>query len=145
MIAGHALFRVQGDSMLPTLRSGDYMLVSTVRAGDRTLSRGSIVVTTHAGRADVKRIVGLPNERITFAEGMLLIDGIKLVEPYLGGLPSVIGLDFAEYELGRDEYFLMGDNRTHSTDSRHYGAVDRKRIGGRATFRIWPLLGWARL
>ena len=145
MIAGYALFRVQGDSMLPTLRSGDYVLVNTVGAGDRALSRGSIVVTMHAARIDVKRVIGLPHERITFTEGMLLIDGMKLVEPYLGGLPPVVGLDFAEYELGRDDYFVMGDNRAHSTDSRHYGPVDRKRIEGRAIFRIWPPLRWARL
>ena len=145
MIAGHALFRVQGDSMLPTLRSGDYVLVSTVEADDRMLPRGSIVVTTQAGRTDVKRIVGLPNERITFTEGALLIDGMNLSEPYLGGLPPVIGLAFAEYELGRYEYFLMGDNRAHSTDSRHYGRVDRANIEGRAICRVWPPLRWARL
>ena len=121
------------------------MLVRTARAGDRTLSRGSVVVTARAERVDVKRIVGLPGERITFMEGVLLIDGMKMSEPYLGGLPSVIGLDFAEYELGSDEYFLMGDNRAHSTDSRHYGPVHRQRIEGRAIFRLWPPLRWARL
>lgn len=145
MIAGYSLFRVQGNSMLPRLRSGDYVLVRTARAGDRILSRGSIVVTAHAERADVKRIVGLPGERITFTEGMLLIDGMKLVEPYLRGLPPNVGLDFAEYELGRDEYFLMGDNRAHSTDSRHYGSVLRERLEGRAICRIWPPRRWTKL
>ena len=138
MIASHALFRVQGDSMLPTLCSGDYVLVSSAKAEDRMMLRGSIVVTTQIGRTDVKRIAGLPGERITFTEGTLLIDGIRLVEPYLRGLPAVIGLDFAEYELGRDEYFLMGDNRARSTDSRYFGPVDRNRIEGRALCRIWP-------
>ena len=145
MIAGYALFRVQGDSMLPTLRSGDYALVNTAKAEGQMLPRGSIAVTRQTGRTDVKRIVGLPNERITFTEGTLLIDGMKPVEPYLRGLPPVIGLDFAERQLGRDEYFVMGDNRAHSTDSRHYGPVERKRIEGRAIFRIWPPLRWARL
>ena len=142
MIAGHALFRVQGDSMLPRLRSGDYLLVSAARSEDRMLSRGSIVVTAHAERVDVKRIVGLPGERITFTEGMLLINGMRMSEPYLRGLPAVIGLDFAEYELGHDDYFVMGDNRTHSTDSRHYGPVRRSAIVGRMTSRVWPPWRW---
>ena len=145
MIAGCALFRVRGDSMLPTLRSNDYMLVSSASAGNQILERGSIVLTAHAEGTDVKRIVGLPNERITFSEGLLLIDGTRLIEPYLRGLPAVIGLDFDEYELGCDDYFVMGDNRAHSTDSRHYGPVNRKRIEGKALYRIWPPRGWGRL
>ena len=145
MIARHSLFRVQGDSMLPTLRSGDYVLVSTAKSEDQKLSRGSIVVTARAGRVDVKRIIGLPRERITFMEGVLLIDDVKLVEPFLRGLPPNAGLNFAEYELGSDEYFLMGDNRAHSTDSRHYGPVHRQRIEGRAICRIWPPRRWTKL
>lgn len=145
MIAGYAIFRVEGDSMLPRLRSGDYALVSAAKSEDRKLSRGSIVVTARAERVDVKRIVGLPFERITFTEGMLLINGMKMSEPYLGGLPSVIGLAFAEYVLGRGEYFLMGDNRAHSADSRHYGPVLRERIEGRAICRIWPPRRWTKL
>ena len=142
LIEGWTVFRVHGDSMLPALRSGDYVLVSAGKGSTTSLPRGSIVVTAQTGRTDVKRIVGLPSERITFTEGMLLIDGMKLVEPYLGGLPPVIGLDFAEYELGGDEYFVMGDNRAHSTDSRQYGPMERERIGGRAVCRIWPPWRW---
>lgn len=145
MIAGCALFRVRGDSMLPTLRPNDYMLVSATGAGDQILERGSIVITTHVTGTEVKRIVGLPNERITFAEGLLLVDGMRLTEPYLRGLPPVTGLDFAEHQLAGDEFFLMGDNRAHSTDSRHYGPVDRKRIEGRALYRVWPPRRWGRL
>ena len=121
------------------------MLVRTAKSKDRKLSRGIIVVTARAERVDIKRVIGLPGERVTFMEGMLLIDGMKLVEPYLRGLPPSVGLDFAEHELGRDEYFLMGDNRAHSTDSRLYGPVRRERIEGRAIYRIWPPLMWVRL
>ena len=120
------------------------MLVRAAKAGNQMLSRGSIVVTTHAERVDSKRVIGLPNERVTFVEGTLLIDGKKLFEPYLHGLPPIIGLESAEYELGRDEYFLMGDNRAHSTDSRHYGPVLRERIEGRVICRVWPPRRWGR-
>ena len=145
MIAGYALFRVDGDSMLPTLRSRDYVLVSSAKADNRMLSRGSIVVTARADRVEVKRVVGLPCERITLTEGTLLINGMKLVEPYLGGLPPVVGLCFADYQLGCDEYFVMGDNRTHSTDSRHYGPMRRSAIVGKMICRVWPPWRWGLL
>lgn len=145
MIGGFALFRVRGDSMLPNLRTGDYVLVRSHDATRRPLMRGCIVVAKTADRIQIKRVVGLPGERVTFTEGTLLIDGQKLAEPYLRGLPPYLGLDYLEYQLERDEYFLMGDNRAHSADSRHYGPVRRSWIDGRAIVRVLPLPRWGRL
>ena len=126
--------------MAPTLREGDYVLVRARETFGRAPQRGDVVVVAVAEGRHVKRIVGLPGERVAFTEGMLLIDGARLMEPYLRGLPPYLGLEDAEFSLARDEYFVMGDNRPHSTDSRHCGPVTRSSIEGRTVWRLWPLL-----
>ena len=137
MFFGFALYRVQGDSMSPTLRGGDYLLVREYTGSKRPFSRGDIVVVAQSGRSHLKRVIALPDERITFSDGMLFIDDERLAEPYLQGLPAYLGLDASDYKLDGDEYFVMGDNRAHSTDSRDYGPVHRSQIKGRALCRIW--------
>ena len=93
----------------------------------------------------LKRVVGLPGERVAFADGTLYIDGEAHAEPYLGGLPPHLGLDAMDFALGTDEYFVMGDSRTRSTDSRHYGPIKRQQIEGRVVCRIWSPLRWGKL
>lgn len=137
MFFGFALYRVQGNSMSPALRGGDYLLVREDTASRRPLSRGDIVVIAQSGRSHLKRVIALPGERVIFSDGMLFIDGERLAEPYLNGLPAYLGLDESDCKLDGEEYFVMGDNRAHSTDSRHYGPVHRSRIEGRAVCRIW--------
>ena len=83
------------------------------------------------GRHMLKRIIGMPGEIIAFTEGILLVNERRLTEPYLRGIPSNLGLDELHFTLGQDEYFVMGDNRMHSTDSRHYGPVKRAQVEGR--------------
>ena len=90
-------------------------------------------------KADLKRVVGLPGERIEQTEGLLLIDGGRLTEPYLQGLPSMVGLEENTWTLADEEYFVLGDNRAHSTDSREFGPVRDEDIVGTALFRYWPL------
>jgi len=126
--------------MAPTLCQGDYVLVRAREAFGRAPRRGDVVVVAMAEGSHVKRIVGLPGERVVFTEGMLLIDGVRLREPYLRGLPPYLGLEDAEFSLAKDEYFVMGDNRPHSTDSRHCGPVAGSSIEGRTVWRVWPLL-----
>ena len=137
MPAGFQLYRVQGESMTPTLRQGDYVLVLAYGTLARKPRRGDIVVAAMAEMSRVKRIVGLPRERLVFTEGRLLVDGDHLPEPYLRGLPPYPGLDTCEFSLGADDYFLMGDNRAHSTDSRRLGPVPRAAMAGTAC-RVWP-------
>lgn len=126
--------------MAPTLRDGDYVLVRAREAFGRAPKRGDVVVVAMAEGSHVKRVVGLPGERVVFTEGTLLIDGARFMEPYLRGLPPYLGLEDAEFSLAQDEYFVMGDNRPHSTDSRHCGPVTRSDIEGRTVWRVWPLL-----
>ena len=137
-----ALYRVEGVSMTPSLRNGEYLLARRFHHRKQKPARGDIVVVAISGGSRLKRIVGLPDERITFTDGMLLVNGDKLAEPYLRGLPPYLGLERTEFVLGCEEYFVLGDNRAHSTDSRDYGPVRRAQIEGRAVCRIWPPCRW---
>lgn len=134
------LYRVKGNSMLPTLRLGDCLLTRPADPA-RPPPRGSIVavaVCARAGERMLKRIVGLPGERIALEDGMLYINGRRYAEPYLRGMPSTLGLRPSTTTLGEDEYFVMGDNRPHSADSRHYGPITLPEIEAVALMRIWP-------
>lgn len=145
MTVGFLLYRVQGESMLPSLRPDDYLLARRLRSKRYQPTRGDIVVLSVSEQSQLKRIVALPGERIAFTDGLLLIDGDRLIEPYLRGLPAYLGLGDCEFELGNDEYFVMGDNRAHSTDSRQYGPVRRAQLEARAVCRVWHPRRWARL
>ena len=127
--------------MLPSICEEDRLLVST-DAAERRRCRGEIMVYRRPGACPVhslKRVVGLPGEEIRLRDGMLFVDGEHHVEPYLGGLPAAVGLGDRSWRVGTGEYFVMGDNRAHSTDSRHHGPIGAELIIGRALFRIWPL------
>jgi len=128
--------------MEPTLRDGDLTLVAK---RPRRLARGRVAVVRApadggAGGTMIqaKRVVGLPGERVEFREGSLFIDGAHHPEPYLGGLPANAGLDSAAWTLDADEYFVMGDNRAHSADSRRYGPIRADDVIGAVVARIWP-------
>ncbi len=137
---------MMGRSMLPTIRPGDWLLVG--RRGNDPLSRGDIIVhaAVEGGNDEaVKRVVGLPGEEVRLGEGGLYIDGEVLHEPYLGGLPSSIGLDGREWKVDDGTIFVMGDNRAHSTDSRDYGAIVLDSVLGRVVGRVWPPSRWGGL
>lgn len=134
-------FRVHGDSMQPRLQHGDLLHVvprSLTRNGYR---RGSVVVVKSPARDDslwVKRVVGLPGEFVEVREdGSVLIDDTPLREPYRSPAKTSGG-DALPWLCDPDEYFLMGDNRSDSGDSRRYGPIPSDRIIGRVWLR-WPL------
>lgn len=123
--------------MEPALRDGDLALVWNRR---RPLARGRIVLIRAEGAGGmihVKRVVGLPGERVEFRDGSLFINGAHFPEPYLGGLPANAGLCRAAWTLGADEYFAMGDNRARSADSRRYGPIREDDVIGAVIARIW--------
>jgi signal peptidase I len=139
-------FVVDGGSMLPTFRDGEYLIIDEISYRLGEPQRGDVVVFRSPQNSSVyyiKRIVGLPNETIKVEDGQVSIvnennpAGIALEESaYLPDFRSTPG--FVETELGPDEYFVLGDNRFASSDSRVFGAVPSKNIIGRAWVRGYP-------
>ena len=127
--------------MEPSLCDGDLLLALKPRG---SLRRGRIVVIRMPDEAgpewQVKRVVGLPGECLRLEDGLLFINGIPHREPYLQGLPAYLGLEGASFAIGDDHYFVMGDNRAHSVDSRTFGPIDADLIVGVVAARLWPLL-----
>lgn len=135
--------KVVGDSMLPALADGQYVLLWRGQSIWNRLRRGDIVVLRHAmwrHRTYVKRVVGMPNENLRVDDGRVYIGGAYLEESHLRFPAS---LDQAgEWWIGPDEYFVMGDNRVNSQDSRAFGPVTASQIIGRVWLRYWPPWAW---
>jgi signal peptidase I len=139
---------VRGDSMRPTLESGHHLLVRRMSNADPGPRLGDLVIIRdprHAGKRHLKRIVGRPGEEVRILDGMLFVDGVHLAEPFLGGLPSDLGVGERVWRLGSGEYFALGDNRLRSTDSREHGPISAGLIVGKVWLRYWPLLKWGRV
>lgn len=138
---------VDGDSMNPTLSDADQLLTDKLsyRLGDP--QRFDIIVFPYEhekGVYYVKRIIGMPGESIRIdVEGRIFINGELLEEKYGNGVIKDPGIAVSDYTLGKNEYFVLGDNRNDSIDSRfiQVGPVKREKILGRALYRIWPLGG----
>ena len=131
------LVRVKGKSMMDTLHNGDFMLALRYGLFGR-IRRFDVVICRYPGRKGhfVKRVVGLPGERISMEEGALYVDGAEVTEDF----PlrrSLRGFD--ERTLGPDEYFVMGDNRPCSSDSRRVGPIHRRAILARVCCVFLPL------
>jgi len=131
-------YRVQMGSMLPTLRENDLIIVNKLTYRLNEPKRGDIVVFRPPSGSNVfyvKRIVALPGETIEVKNGEVIIDGIPLKEDYVSiATPGIYG----PTTLGPDEYFVMGDHRNNSLDSREFGPINKKAIIGKAALVIWP-------
>jgi len=137
-------FYIPSESMDPTLRVGDRVLVNKLsyRTGD--VDRGDIVVFARPGGpgpdgiADlIKRVVALPGETVEGRDGAVYVDDERLAEDYLQ--PGVTTTPFPEYTVPEDHVFVMGDNRGASDDSRRFKGVPFDDVVGRAFVIIWPL------
>lgn len=124
--------KVNGSSMYNTLHDGEIMLLYK-RA---EISRNDIVVVNKKvqGSNIIKRIVAMPNETIKCEDGIIYINDRKYLDSFAYGITS----DFEEVKLKEDEYFVLGDNRLVSEDSRIFGPVKRKYIEGEASIVIYP-------
>jgi signal peptidase I len=133
--------RVYGQSMEPNLHENQRLVVEKVSYRLHGPRRGDVVVLHDpAGSSEllIKRVVGLPGERITIAHGHVYIDGNVLDEPYLPE-EVTLGSDRASWVVPPLNVFVMGDNRPASRDSRSFGPVAIDQLVGHAVFRYWPL------
>ena len=144
IVAHHT--RVEGASMEPTLAENDYLIIEKISYYFHDPRRYDIIVFPVAVDSDtdgnyyIKRIIGMPGETIQIKNGSVYINGDLLGEEY--GMAEILDMGIAEkpVTLGEDEYFVLGDNRNLSTDSRssNIGAIKKEDIVGRACLRIYP-------
>lgn len=126
--------RVNGPSMFPTLKDKDIMILDEVSYKINGLKRFDIVVLDYKGEKLIKRVIGLPGEKIEYKDNKLYVDG-KVVEEKFSHADTE---DFNEIIVGKNRYFVLGDNRVNSTDSRIIGTVSIKDIRGTTKLTIFP-------
>ncbi len=137
-------FVVEGASMYPTFDNGNYLIVDELSYHLEHPARGSVLVFRYPkdeSKSFIKRVIGLPGELVSVKAGKVTItsnehpEGLVLDEPYIKLTKEG---DNLSYKLGSGEYFVMGDNRAQSADSRLWGPVPEKDIIGRPIVRAWP-------
>ena len=135
--------KVEGTSMLPRLHDGERIFVNKlIYYGIPNLTRGDIIVfwfPDDPSKSYIKRIIGLPGEMVEVRDGRILINNVELEEPYLDPQRNVSRANYPPVQVKSHYYFVMGDNRDASSDSRRWGLVPEKYIYGKALFRYWPL------
>ena len=140
-------FVVSGSSMLSNFHNNDYLIVDRLSYRRSEPRRGDVVVMKYPKNTSeyfIKRIIGLPGETVMLQNGKVVIvnpqnpQGMTIEEPYLSSGTPTLGRP-GPYTLGNGEYFVLGDNRTASSDSRVWGILPENDIVGRAWLRIFPL------
>ncbi len=138
--------QVKGASMDPTFHDGQYILTDKISYRFNLPQRGDVVVFKAPMNPDfdyIKRIIGLPGDTITIQEGQVVINEQPLSDEYIQSdtvlLPGQYIREGEQMTVGSDEFFVLGDNRSHSADSRQWGMVPKKDIIGKVFFRYWPV------
>ena len=131
--------KVQGVSMEPTFENAELLLTEKISYRVSRIQRGDVVV--FAAPVDkkvdfIKRIIGLPGENIEIKESSIYINGLKLDESYIN-VPTSGDINL---NLGNDEFFVLGDNRGASSDSRSFGSIKRKSMKGKVWLVYWPIV-----
>jgi signal peptidase I len=138
-------FVVEGSSMEGNFHNGEYLFIEKVSYKLKNPKRGDVVVFRYPRDTRynyIKRVVGLPGETIQIKDGKISINGTELREEYLTNGQQTVVDSKAElkYEitLEEDQFFVLGDNRTHSSDSREWGPLDKQFIIGRSALVLYP-------
>jgi signal peptidase I len=132
--------KVEGTSMMPGLADQERIFINKYAYRLGTIERGDVVVFRYPGDPSknyIKRIVGVPGDRIEIVRGEVMVNGSRLQEPYV---PAQFRDDrsMSEMTVPEDGYFVLGDHRNLSNDSRDFGMVEREAIFGKAVFAYWP-------
>lgn len=158
-------FFVKGQSMEPNFENGDYLIIDEISYRFRHPQRGEVVVFKYPENLSqryIKRIVGLPEETIEIKNGKVVIFGKDYNPPTTSPQPSAGPLsqilDESDYlspatstagdirvSLAENEFYVLGDNRIYSADSRRWGPLDKEYIIGRVFFRAWPISALAKI
>ena len=143
MIYVFSVTRVVGDSMNPTLEDGEIFILDKLKYRFFDIERGDIVSLQHGdSKFYIKRIIGVPGDSIVIKDSKIYINGMQYEEDYISS--DLVYEDFYISSLGYQTipegmYFVLGDNRINSSDSREFGLVSKDDIVGRISIRIWPL------
>lgn len=137
-------FIVEGASMEPNFHDQQYIIIDKLSYRVREPQRGEVIVfhpPVAISQNYIKRIIGLPGETVLVKDGEVFVNGTKVNEPYLGSQNHHTQPMSTQspITLGEDEYYVMGDNRSHSSDSREFGALKKDNIEGRTWFIAFPL------
>ena len=134
--------QVEGTSMMPALVDQERIFINkfVYRFGIEKIQRGDTVVfwfPGEPGKSYIKRVIGLPGDRVKIDRGVVSVNGQRLAEDYV---PAQYrdGVSMAELRIADDYYFMLGDHRSSSSDSRAWGPVHRRNIYGKAVFVYWP-------
>jgi signal peptidase I len=136
-----ARIRIDGSSMEPNLHHGEFVIVSKVNYKLGEPERGDVVVfdfPRNITEEYIKRVIGLPGEKIKIKDGQVYVNGAILTEPYLMVEPRYEG----EWVVEEDELFVLGDNRNNSSDSHNWGTVPMENVVGEALIVYWPPSSW---
>jgi signal peptidase I len=142
-------FIVKGQSMEPNFEDGDYLIIDELTYRLKEPKRGEVIVfknPMNERQRFIKRIIGLPGETVKISDGKIFI--LKGEEKVLDE-SRYLGFSFTsgniQITLGKDEYFVLGDNRQFSLDSRRFGPIKKKEIVGRVLLRLWPMYSLAKI
>lgn len=131
--------QVKGPSMLPTFKEGEIILMNKLIYRFSKIQRKDVVVVSVNDKYMIKRVIGLPGEKVEYKDNKLYINGIEYTESFID-TDKVITEDFSTNgTIPEGKYLVLGDNRQDSQDSRDYGFISKKDIVGKSWIRIWPL------
>ncbi len=141
--------KVEGTSMMPALSDQERIFINkfTYRFGIENIHRGDMVVFLYPGdtsKSYIKRVIGVPGDEVEVREGAVLLNGRKIEEPYVP-VEFLDRISAPRTVVKPGEYYVMGDHRSASNDSRSWGTVPREYIYGKAVFKYWPLERLGRL
>ena len=128
--------------MVPTLQNGEFVLVNRLAYRMGAPQRGDIIVfhfpVDPTSQDLIKRVIGLPGDRIAVSNGIVSVNGQKLIEPYIAAAPIYDGA----WQIPANNLFVLGDNRNDSSDSHSWGMLPLNEIVGKAVFIYWPFPEW---